>query len=77
MNTILAIKLTERNNDSVKFQKILTEHGCQIRTRIGLHSGTGEVCTPAGIILLDVTGDPAALTDKLKQFWDVKSIEFN
>ena len=77
MSSILAIKLTERNNDSIELQKILTEYGCQIKTRIGLHHGTEDTCSPEGIIILDVAGDSNELQKRLEEFWQVKSIEFN
>lgn len=54
MTTIMGIKLDNRHTNAVEFQKILTEFGCSIKTRIGLHEVTNNVCSPDGIILLEV-----------------------
>ncbi|MEE3350385.1 MAG: hypothetical protein VZR09_10155 [Candidatus Gastranaerophilaceae bacterium] len=37
MTAIMGIMLENRIEESLKFQEILTECGCNIRTRIGLH----------------------------------------
>ena len=57
MVTILGIKLSNRQSLSLKFQEILTEYGCFIRTRLGLHPACESGCYPNGIILLEVTED--------------------
>ena len=48
--------LVEKNHDAIAaVQKILTSYGCNIRTRLGLNETFfGE---PAGLILLELTGD--------------------
>jgi hypothetical protein len=65
---ILGIHIQNRVKQVPDIQKMFTEFGCNIRTRLGLHD-TGEgSCSPAGLILLDTTGDESqinALTQKL------------
>ena len=34
--TIIGVDLENRLETAIEFQKIITEHGCEIRTRIGL-----------------------------------------
>ncbi|MDD3593587.1 MAG: hypothetical protein PHX18_03060 [Candidatus Gastranaerophilales bacterium] len=60
MTTIVGIKLENRVEGSENLQKILTKHGCSIKTRIGLHSVADNVCAPDGIIILEVINDEAA-----------------
>ena len=57
MITILGIKLPDRKNTAQEFQRIITNYGCIIKTRIGLHSLQGGFCTPYGIILLEIIDD--------------------
>ena len=38
-------------------QKLLTEYGCNIKTRLGLHRVDENVCSPRGLILLEMFGD--------------------
>jgi len=53
--------LVERNHDTIiAVQKLLTSYGCSIRTRLGLNETFfGE---PAGLIILELTGDHSQRT---------------
>ena len=65
---ILGIHVLDRAAKAAEVQQLLTEFGCHIKTRIGLHEVEGGVCSPTGIILLEIHGgaEPAdALTRKL------------
>ena len=44
-------------------QKILTECGCYIKTRLGLHEVNENLCAPGGLILLEVYGGDAAVAE--------------
>ncbi len=57
MTTVFGIRLENRMNTAMEFQKILTEFGCIIKTRIGLHDVSDNKCAPNGIILLEVIDD--------------------
>lgn len=54
MTTIIGVRLESRANSSAELQKIATEFGCSIKTRIGLHDIADGVCSPSGVILFDV-----------------------
>ena len=68
--TIIGVDLENRLETAIEFQKIITEHGCEIRTRIGLHPSMSEVCLNRGIILLE------HLIEKLKKHWTVQLMTF-
>ncbi len=55
--TLILTLVSNRSNSSVEVQKCLTNHGCFIKTRLGLHEGTENVCSEAGLIILEVSGD--------------------
>jgi hypothetical protein len=55
---IIAMTLKGRSDNAVEVQHVLTEHGCQIKARIGLHDGTGDACSNEGLIVLQVCGSP-------------------
>ena len=63
--TILGIHVAQRTKHTAKVQKILTEYGCSIRTRIGLHEAAEGVCSPNGLILLEVVSQVAGLASAL------------
>jgi hypothetical protein len=52
--TILGVHVAQRTKHTAKVQKILSEFGCSIRTRVGLHEADDNVCSPNGLILLEV-----------------------
>ena len=54
MTTIIGIKLNNRKETSHQLQEILSDFGCFIKTRLGLHSTNNGFCRENGIILLEV-----------------------
>lgn len=59
---ILGVRITHRAEKSLAVQNTLTKYGCSIRTRLGLHEVAEDFCSHAGLILLELTGDPAEMT---------------
>ncbi len=57
MTTIVGVRLDNRLETAVEFQKILTKFGCIIKTRLGLHEVSEEKCAHNGIVLLEVIDD--------------------
>lgn len=74
MTTIIGVKLTDRYTSSTKFQEILTEFGCFIKTRLGLHKTDSDICYPYGIILLEVIDDAKA-KELLNRLVEIDGIE--
>ncbi len=65
---IMAITVKKRNEEAIAVQQILTEYGCSIQTRLGLHE-TYEGCSSMGIILLQLRCENevcAEMTKKLE-----------
>jgi hypothetical protein len=54
---ILGILITDRQKEAGKVQSVLTKYGCSIKTRLGLHEATDDVCSTSGLLLLELTGD--------------------
>jgi hypothetical protein len=61
---ILAVHITDRMKDAAAVQKVFTEFGCNIRTRVGLHDVAGDVCAPGGVVILELVG-PATITGEI------------
>ncbi len=45
MFSIMAIKISPRNEIAPNVQEILTRNGCIIKTRLGLHEATNDSCS--------------------------------
>jgi hypothetical protein len=57
MKRFIIIVVNKRKQEAVTVQKILTEWGCLIKTRLGLHEGVLDECSDIGSIILEVVGD--------------------
>jgi hypothetical protein len=56
-HTILGIHITDRIQRAGEVQKLLTQHGQQIKTRLGLHEITdGAEPNPNGLVVLEMIG---------------------
>jgi len=57
MYRILLVKVEQRVAEAVDVQSILTEYGCCIKTRLGLHEASPDFCSPSGLIFLQLAGN--------------------
>jgi hypothetical protein len=55
--SILLILVGKRKESAVTVQKILTEWGCMIKTRLGIHDGILDNCSDEGLIILELVGE--------------------
>ena len=74
MTVILGIKLANRLDVAIEFQKIITEFGCAIQTRVGLHKTNDKYCASSGIILLEVI-DRKVLSNLERELLKIDNIE--
>jgi hypothetical protein len=65
-HVIFGVHVTNRATQVPRVQELFTEYGCNIKTRIGLHRVDENVCSPRGLILLEMFGD-MAICRELKQ----------
>jgi hypothetical protein len=65
--TVLGVHVAQRTKHTARVQKVLTEYGCSIRTRIGLHDAGDGFCSPNGLILLEVVNKAAELSAALSK----------
>jgi hypothetical protein len=71
----MTLILNNRIQNAVKLQDVLTESGCIIRARIGLHEA-GDACTNEGLIILQLAGtdeEIGELEEKLNTVEGVKA----
>jgi hypothetical protein len=61
MHIILGIHVSDRLKNAADVQKVFTEYGCNIKTRVGLHDVAGDYCAPGGVIILELVG-PEGIT---------------
>ncbi|MFA7676623.1 MAG: hypothetical protein WCY34_00445 [Candidatus Omnitrophota bacterium] len=54
--TLLLILVNMRKESAPKVQKILTDWGCIIKTRLGIHDGVLDDCANSGLMILELVG---------------------
>ncbi len=76
MTAIIGISVENRKDEATKLQEILTEYGCMIRTRIGLHPMGEYKCLNYGIVLIEVVDKVNEIYDTLSKNWNVQIMKF-
>ena len=59
-HVVLAVHVTDRLKKVPSVQKVLSEYGDVIRTRLGLHEVSKEFSAPGGILILDIVTEAKA-----------------
>ncbi len=72
---VILIKIDHRSTEAVIVQNILTEYGCNIKVRLGLHEVSKEFCANDGLIVLEVEGDKRKLNAIVKKLNAVEYVQ--
>lgn len=71
---VMTLILNNRVKNAVKLQDVLTESGCIIRTRLGMHEA-GDACTNEGLIILQLAGSDAEVEELEKKLNTVDGVK--
>ncbi len=74
-HVVVGVHITERVKLAGEVQKVFTEFGCQIRTRLGLHEADKGVCSPNGLIILELVDDDAKVSSLKKKLTAIDGVE--
>ena len=72
---ILGIHVTNRLKNAADVQKVFTEYGCNIKTRIGLHDVDANVCSPSGVVLIELFGSDDEATAMMAKLSEVEGVQ--
>ena len=73
--TILGVQIMNRTKNVIAVQKVLSEYGCNIKTRLGLHDVGDGVCASCGLLLLELYGDKVKCAELEKKLKAVPGVE--
>lgn len=76
MRAIIGIPVSNRLEESLKLQKILTKYGCCIKTRIGLHDMGEYKCLNYGIVIIEIIDKINEIYDELNRHWEIQIMKF-
>ena len=71
---ILGVHITDRLRKVAEVQQLFSQYGCNIKTRLGLHE-VENVCSPNGIVLLEMYGDDFVCFELADQLAAMEGIE--
>lgn len=71
---ILGIHVSDRLKNAVDVQKVFTEYGCNIKTRVGLHDVDDNVCSPSGVVLIEFFGSDAEAGTMMGKLNEVEGV---
>lgn len=72
---VLLVLTENRKSIAIDIQKILTDYGCIIKTRLGLHeSADVSSCSNAGLIILELIGKEEEQKDLLLKLNELGSL---
>lgn len=72
---IFGIKISNRLQNVPHLQVILTEYGCNIKTRLGLHDVSETSCSPNGLLVLEMYGETATIEEMEAKLKSVPGID--
>lgn len=72
---IVGIHVTDRLKNAGDVQKIFTQYGCNIKTRLGLHEVHGNYCAGGGIVLLEMVGEMKDVDAMLRKLKKIEGLE--
>jgi hypothetical protein len=72
---ILGVHITNRAEHAVQVQEHLTEYGCCIKTRLGLHEVSEDACSPNGLLLLECCGGEDRCEELRAKLNDIPGVE--
>ena len=72
---IFGVHINDRVREIPDVQKILTQYGCQIKTRIGLHHVDENLCSPRGLILLEMYGVEGLCDELARKLGAIEGVE--
>lgn len=62
---IIGIRVNHRHTNAAVLQQTLTQFGCNIRLRVGLHETNENYCSDDGVIMLQACGEKAQIGQML------------
>ncbi len=72
---IMGVLLEQRIETATSVQDILTEYGCFITTRIGLHQAAEDACSTRGLIILELADHVKDEADEMeKKLSEIKGV---
>ena len=64
---VIGIRMDNRVGNASAFQQVLTQNGCKIKARLGLHEVSEDLCATDGVIILQPYGEKKEIEQLVKE----------
>ena len=71
---IIGLRVDHRRSNALALQKALTEFGCHIKLRVGLHETGEDFCSDDGVMMLQACGDQKTIDHMMETFNGMEGI---
>ena len=71
---LMGIVIGDRKRFAPTVQEVLTEFGCIIKMRIGLHEGIEKSCSNEGFIILNLSDDDKEISKFIEKLESIESV---
>lgn len=71
---LMGIVIENRRDFAPRVQEVLTEFGCIIKMRIGMHEGLENTCSNEGFIILNLNDDDKEVDRFIKKLKSIESV---
>ena len=71
---LMGIVIGNRRDFAPAVQEVLTEFGCIIKMRLGLHEGVENFCSNEGFIILNLYDDDKEINRFIKRLENIESV---
>ncbi len=74
-HVIMGVHITDRVRHVPQVQSVLTEFGCYIKMRLGLHEAQSTNCSPNGLLLLELLSNDEQTAELAERLTSIEGIE--
>lgn len=72
---IIGVHVQDRIQHAQKVQQILTDYGCSIKTRLGLHEVNDNFCAASGMLLLEMIGEEGHIDHMVESLCAIDGVD--
>ncbi len=72
---IIGIHISNRVKHVPSVQTVLTEFGCYIKTRLGLHETSDNTCSPNGLLIVELIGGQSKVEEFVNALSAIEGVD--
>jgi hypothetical protein len=72
---ILILSVEQRKTCAVKIQETLTNSGCEIKTRLGIHDSSLQTFSQKGLIILEIIAENSEIDNLVLQLQKIDGVK--